>query len=247
MRPERRRRALLAVIASAALPALSVPAALRAQGSVGQTATAQTTTAQPSSVPTSTAPTPTAPTSNAPTSTAATSTAPADLASLLALLGSQRERRAAFVERRYSALTRAPLESRGRLLFRAPDRLEKQTLSPQRETVRIDGGTVTIEGLPVRGVPERRSLQLADIPLLAALVESLRATLAGDLARLQRHYTPRFRVLERGWELVLAPVDAQLAAAVTRVVLRGRGDAVAMVEILEAGGDRTELSITPVA
>lgn len=173
--------------------------------------------------------------------------APASLPALLALIGGKRERRAEFIERRYSALTRAPLESRGRLLFRAPDRLEKQTLSPQRETVRIDGGTVTIEGLPVRGVPERRSLQLADIPLLAALVESLRATLAGDLARLQRHYAPRYRPLERGWELVLEPTDPQLAAAVARVVLRGRADAVATVEIVETGGDRTELSITPVA
>lgn len=172
---------------------------------------------------------------------------PADVAALLKLIGAKAERRADFVERRFSALTKAPLESRGRLLFRAPDRLEKTTTSPQRETVKIDGGTVTIEGVPVRGVPDRRSVRLADIPLLAALVESLRATLAGDLARLSRHYTPSFRSVERGWELVLKPIDAQLAAAVTQVVLRGRGDAVATVDILEASGDRTELAITPLA
>jgi hypothetical protein len=172
---------------------------------------------------------------------------PADLPSLLKLIGGKPERRAQFVERRHSTLTRTPLESRGRLLFRAPDRLEKQTLSPVRETVRIEGGAVTIEGLPVRGVPDRRSLQLADIPLLAALVESLRATLAGDLPRLQRHYSPSLSVAADGWTLTLTPIDPALREAVTRVLLRGRADAVSLVEIHEAGGDRTEIAITPLA
>ena len=177
---------------------------------------------------------------------ASTASAP-DLAALLRRIGGQPERRAAFVERRYSALTRAPLESRGRLLFRAPDRLEKQTVTPVRETVRIEGGTVTIEGVPVRGVPDRRSVQLADIPLLAALVESLLATLAGDLARLQRHYQAALAHEGRGWALTLTPVEQALRDAITRVVLRGQGDAVTAVDIFESGGDRTELSITPLA
>jgi hypothetical protein len=172
---------------------------------------------------------------------------PADLAALFKLIGGKPERRAQFVERRHSALTRTPLESRGRLLFRAPDRLEKLTLSPVRETVRIEGGSVTIEGLPVRGVPDRRSLQLADIPLLAALVESLRATLAGDLPRLQRHYSPSLSAAADGWTLTLTPIDPVLREAVTRVLLRGRADMVSLVEIIEAGGDRTEIAITPLA
>jgi hypothetical protein len=177
---------------------------------------------------------------------ASTASAP-DLAALLRRIGGQPERRAAFVERRYSALTRAPLESRGRLLFRAPDRLEKQTVTPVRETVRIEGGTVTIEGAPVRGVPDRRSVQLADIPLLAALVESLLATLSGDLARLQRHYQAALTHDGRGWALTLTPVEPALRDAIMRVVLRGQGDAVTGVDIFESGGDRTELSITPLA
>jgi hypothetical protein len=175
---------------------------------------------------------------------ASTASAP-DLAALLRRIGGQPERRAAFVERRYSALTRAPLESRGRLLFRAPDRLEKQTVTPVRETVRIEGGTVTIEGAPVRGVPDRRSVQLADIPLLSALVESLLATLAGDRARLQRHYQPVLAHEGRGWALTLTPVEPALRDAIARVVLRGQGDGVTGVDIFESGGDRTELSITP--
>ena len=181
----------------------------------------------------------------APGAARATATAAPDLAALLRRIGGQPERRAAFVERRFSALTRAPLESRGRLLFRAPDRLEKQTTTPVRETVRIEGGTVTIEGAPVRGVPDRRSVQLADIPLLEALVESLLATLAGDLARLQRHYQPVLAHDPRGWTLTLTPVEQTLRTAIARVVLRGQGDAVIGVHIFETGGDRTELAITP--
>lgn len=172
---------------------------------------------------------------------------PPGLAELLRKIGGQPERRAAFVERRHSALTRKPLESRGQLRFRAPDRLEKQTVAPARETVRIEGGVVTIEGAPVRGVPDRRSVKLADVPLLAALVESLLATLAGDLARLQRHYAPALVHEARGWVLTLTPVEQALRDAIARVVLRGQGDVVTGVDIFESGGDRTELAITPLA
>ncbi len=83
---------------------------------------------------------------------------------------------------------KTPVESSGTLIFRAPNYLESARVEPQRETVRIEGDTVTYE---IRGgatCSQKRTFALADAPSLAALIESLRATLAGDLPTLRRHY-----------------------------------------------------------
>jgi Outer membrane lipoprotein carrier protein LolA-like len=169
-----------------------------------------------------------------------------ELARLFSELGSRRERHARFVERKFSALLKAPVEASGTLTFRAPDILEKRTIEPQREFVRIEGATVTYEGAPVRGNTQKRTFAIAEAPLLAALIESLRATLAGDLPALRRHYevswTPQS---DPGWQLTLTPRDRALRDAVAKIVLRGAAGEVGAVEIVEASGDLTLLSITP--
>ncbi|MBC8118562.1 MAG: outer membrane lipoprotein carrier protein LolA, partial [Burkholderiaceae bacterium] len=82
------------------------------------------------------------------------------LVRLFAELGARRERHARFVERKFSALAKAPLESSGTLTFRAPNTLERHTIEPQRESVRIVGDTVTYEGT-MRGSFQKRTFALA--------------------------------------------------------------------------------------
>lgn len=169
------------------------------------------------------------------------------LVRLFAELGARRERHARFVERKFSALAKAPLESSGTLTFRAPNTLERHTIEPQRESVRIVGDTVTYEGT-MRGSFQKRTFALADAPQLAALIESLRSTLAGDLAALRRHYdvalTTAQEPIARGWQITLSPRERLLRDAVSKVVLRGAGSELTHVEIIEAGGDLTLLAIT---
>ena len=43
-------------------------------------------------------------------------------------------------------------------------------------------------GAAANGAAQKRTFSLSDAPLLAALIESLRATLGGDLRTLRRHY-----------------------------------------------------------
>ena len=197
-----------------------------------------------------------------------------DPASLVAAIGSAKgERRATFIEIKTSSLLYAPLESRGTLLFRAPDLLEKITTSPQRERIRIEGDTLTVEGAPIRGQAQRRVIALSDVPLLAPLVESLRATLAGDLPALQRHYEvslvrerwpiadentrrdPRNDAAKKlagalagaaAWTLMMVPRDPALRGAIERVLMHGVGAEIVLVEFAEVSGDRTQLWITPV-
>ena len=176
-------------------------------------------------------------------------TADDPLARLFAELGAQRERHARFNERKFSALLKAPVESSGTLIFRAPDYLEKRTVEPQRETVRIEGSVVTYESAAGRAGAQKRTFSLADAPLLAALIESLRATLAGDLPTLRRHYDVAWNasvshVQTEGWQLTLVPRERALLDAVSKVVLRGAAAQIASVEIVEANGDLTLMLIS---
>lgn len=171
------------------------------------------------------------------------------LARLFSELGAQRERHARFSERKFSALLKAPVESSGTLIFRAPDYLEKRTVEPQRETVRIEGSVVTFESAAGRGGAQKRTFSLSDAPLLAALIESLRATLAGDLPTLRRHYdvsssAPVPQAQMEGWQLTLVPRERALRDAVSKVVLRGAGAQIASVEIVEVNGDLTLMQIS---
>ena len=170
-----------------------------------------------------------------------------ELVRLFSELGTPRERQARFTERKFSALLKAPVESSGTLVFRAPDVLEKRTVEPQRESVRIEGNVVTYEGAPLGGSVQKRTFTLSDAPLLAALIESLRATLAGDLPALRRHYDVSWSALQspKGWQLTLAPREQALREAVAKVVMRGAGSEVSTVEIIEASGDSTLMQITP--
>ena len=170
-----------------------------------------------------------------------------DLVRLFSELGTRRERQASFTERKFSALLKAPVESSGTLVFRAPDLLEKHTVAPQRESVRIEGNVVTYEGAPLGGNVQKRTFALSDAPQLAALIECLRATLAGDLPALRRHYDVSWSAppSKQGWQLTLAPREQALRDAVAKVVMRGAGSEVSTVEIVEANGDFTLMQITP--
>ena len=79
------------------------------------------------------------------------------LARLFSELGAQRERHARFSERKFSALLKTPIESSGTLIFRAPGYLEKRTVEPQRETVRIEGSVVTYESAAGTGAAQKRT------------------------------------------------------------------------------------------
>ena len=81
------------------------------------------------------------------------------------------------------------------------------------------------------------SVSLREQPALGALVESVRATLAGDRAQLERHYRVKFSGAREAWQLQLAPRAAQLRAHVESIALSGAGARLQRIEVLESGGD----------
>ena len=77
------------------------------------------------------------------------------------------------------------------------------------------------------------------------LVESLRATLAGDLDALTRTYSVALTGNVARWRLTLRPLDASVAPLVERIEIGGAQAQVGTVEIFQPDGDRSVMTITP--
>jgi Outer membrane lipoprotein carrier protein LolA-like len=147
---------------------------------------------------------------------------------------------ARFTEVRRMQVLSAPLELQGTLRYLRPDRLERRVQSPYEETIRIEGDRVSVDN-PARGV--RRSYMLASLPAAYALVESLRATLAGDLAALERHYHLRLAGRREAWMLSLTPRDAGVAEMLAEVRLQGAAARITRIEYDEGMVDRTFITL----
>jgi outer membrane lipoprotein-sorting protein len=145
---------------------------------------------------------------------------------------------ATFVERKYLAVLDRPVESSGELSFTPPARLEKRTLKPKPELLLLDGDSVTVER-----EGKRHTLSLSQYPQVAALVDSVRATLAGDGAALRRSYRVELDGTPAHWFLTLFPSDTQMAAVVLRVRISGGGDRLHSIEIRQADGDHSLMTI----
>jgi hypothetical protein len=165
------------------------------------------------------------------------------LAQLMPALAAVDRLEAVFVERKDLAMLAEPLVSTGFLRYRAPDFLQKQVLQPAPEDYRIEGDRVIVE----RAGADRQELAIDRYPALAAFVASIRATLAGDLPTLERFYQVRLDGDAGGWTLQLVPRDPEMGRRVSGILIRGQRSQVESLEMLEAGGDRSLMTIRPVS
>jgi hypothetical protein len=164
------------------------------------------------------------------------------IAQLMQSLAQRGAERASFVEKKFIAILDQPLESSGELRYVPPDRLEKRTVRPRPELLVLDGDRLSIE----RG-KQKHSLRLQEYPEIAAVVDSLRGTLAGDRKALERVYRLELHGSPERWTLVMFPADPKLAAMVLRIDVTGTSDRVRSVEILQADGDRSVMTVERIA
>jgi outer membrane lipoprotein carrier protein LolA len=161
------------------------------------------------------------------------------LVQLMQHLSQRQHGHVGFVERQFIAILDRSTDTSGELFYDAPDYLEKRTLKPKPESLILDRGTLRIH----RG-NRTVVLSLRDYPQIAPFIDSIRATLAGDLAALNRTYTLSFTTVTDGWHLALVPRDVKLAAAVAKIQVSGVGDVIHSVEFERPGGDHSVMSIS---
>jgi outer membrane lipoprotein-sorting protein len=148
---------------------------------------------------------------------------------------------ARFVERKHVTILNAPLESSGTLVYTAPGRLEKHTIAPKAESLVLDGDRLTIEN---KAQDQRRTFALQEQPVIWAFVEGIRSTLAGDLATLTRFYRVALEGNERRWRLTLKPNERKMQDLVSEIHISGSRNRVNSIEIIEAEGDRSMMTIS---
>lgn len=142
-----------------------------------------------------------------------------------------------FREVRTTRLLKVPLVSSGVLRYAPPDRLQRETLLPVRETVTIEGPQVTIDRDGVQSV-----VALVGGSGPAALVDTLRAMLGGNTQQLEALYRTRAEGSIEQWTLVLEPKATDTSLREIRV--SGRSGTVDQIDVLERGGDRTVTALT---
>ena len=168
--------------------------------------------------------------------------APWDIDRLMQALAKVSVGRADFVETKTIAMLEKPVVSSGQLFYVAPDKLEKRTQKPRPESMIIEGNTLVIE----RG-RQNMTLQVDSAPELAGFVNSIRGTLAGDRKALERSFALTLEGPPQRWLLTLKPLDQRMAAAVASIRISGVQDDVRGVEILQADGDRSVMTISRIS
>lgn len=161
------------------------------------------------------------------------------LQQLMRELSAVKRSQARFTERKYLKALNAPLELSGTLTYEAPGTLDRRTLKPKPEALLVDGDRLTIE---MAGKPAR-TLRLQDYPVLWAFVESIRSTLNGDIAALERFYRVELEGGRSRWRLYLVPREPDMRAVISQIRLDGSRDRIERIEVQETRGDRTVTSI----
>jgi len=165
-----------------------------------------------------------------------------DVQQLMDSLAQNKSSRAAFVEKKYIAILDRPIESSGELVYSAPDGLEKLTFKPRPEAMVVKGDELSVK----RGKQQHR-LQLRAYPELAAFIDSIRGTLAGDRKALERNYRLSLEGAPERWTLRLLPLEEKTQAVVQRIVISGVRERVGSIEIVQADGDRSVMTIESAA
>ena len=160
---------------------------------------------------------------------------------LMSTLAHNKSGRATFTETKTLSIAAQPIESSGELVFVAPDHLEKHTLRPKPEHLVIDGNTLTVERNQ-----RKFSMPLGQYPELAAFIESIRATLAGNRYALEAVYKVAISGRGDDWTLTLTPIDTRMQKVVSTITLDGTRDVLRSVAIRQADGDHSLMRLQPV-
>lgn len=166
---------------------------------------------------------------------------PADAKALLGAFARMPGLEAGYTEEKRLALLALPLQSRGRILFLPPGYLFRQVEAPEPATLRI-----TPDELVVEDRDRKEAIDLRRSDTLRVFVTSLVQVFAGDEAALQKAFTLTYTPdpkAERLWTLELLPKGEQLQRMMRSLTLRGEGEAVTVIEVVDPNGDRTTTRI----
>lgn len=170
--------------------------------------------------------------------TAHAESGPFTLSALMSELAQNPGGRAAFVETKILPMLTRPLVASGLLRYHRPDRLEMDTNGPHPQSIKLEG-----PNLRVTANHHSEDLSLRYHPEAAAIVESIRGTLAGDENSLKAHYVLKLQGNEAHWNLRLIPRDRVARRRIVSIHVLGTHGEIQRVLLRQPHGARTILSI----
>jgi len=154
-----------------------------------------------------------------------------------------------FMEIKRSPLLIINTVSRGEIVYRAPDYIEKHTSSPFVERVVIDGESMVIHKTLAGGNDSgetvlTRIYSVDTHPAIRASIESFQGLLSGDYEALKRYYTLALSGSLSSWSLELNSMADNSPGPIKQIALWGSGAFVRRIETLQLDDDRTILEFT---
>ena len=144
-----------------------------------------------------------------------------------------------FTETRESRWLAAPIESSG-IMRSDSTMLEKRVEGPRAETWRILSDRLQVFA---PGSDNVKEVMLDRSPAAAALANTLRRVMAGDLEALSKDFQLELSGDESKWTVQLIPRGADVARQLKQISLQGAGRRLAVIVIEESQGDRTTTTL----
>ena len=134
---------------------------------------------------------------------------------------------------------------KGLLNYVKPNYLERRIQTPHTELTVIEDDVIRIERETGGDSEQTQEQQLSlDVhPAVRTLIESIRATFAGDLTVLEKYYQLAFAGTRDNWILTLEPLQENVKEFVTSVVISGSDKLVKKIKTIEADQSESEITI----
>lgn len=163
------------------------------------------------------------------------------LTTLMHALAQIKTRKDSFTEIKTLAVLDEPMHLSGKLFFSAPDRVEKHIEGPEPSAYIVNGNELLIKMFRQR----ERKVTLFQYPAIQAFVESIRATLAGDLKTLKEYYHIAFQSKGQHWSLKLEPSYEDMQDLVQEITIKGQDTQLLSIETTQRNNDHSVMNILP--
>ena len=153
-----------------------------------------------------------------------------------------------FVETRQSMFLATDMVIEGNIEYRAPDHIEKVTVSPMSEKILVDGDTMLVEKTTYSkdhyAVVKTKHYSIESHPVLKATVGSIRYILAGNSEMLGEYYEMSISGQCENWTLELIPRTVEIADYLQKIILSGNESSILRYVTIQADGDETVMALT---
>jgi len=153
-----------------------------------------------------------------------------------------------FVETRQSMFLSTDMVIKGNIQYRAPDYIEKVTVSPMSEKIVVDGDTMLVEKISYTrdndAVVKTKHYSIESHPVLKATVGSIRYILAGNSEMLGDYYEMSISGQCENWTLELTPRTVEISDHTQKIILSGNESSILRYVTIQADGDESVMTLT---